>query len=95
MGRYTTPAGEGLSVYSWKLVETDATPSGKKEIEPLRDIEKKTLRDLDDAIQTTDAGRITVNEMFDRIQFYTKLNNEVRFTPSFTPFDCQIMRVCK
>jgi len=35
-------------------------PSGKKAIEPLRDIKKKILRDLDDAIRTTDAGKIAI-----------------------------------
>lgn len=52
MFRYTDAEGERHSVYSWKLVETDKIPNGKRCKEALRTIEQRVLKDLDDGIST-------------------------------------------
>ncbi len=54
------------SVYSWKLVDTDRVPSGKRCTESLRSIEKRIRRDLEDGIHTHEADRTTLNGHFDR-----------------------------
>lgn len=63
--RYEDLNGERRSVYSWKLVETDKIPNGKRECVALRDMEKAIQRDLDDGINTFAANRMTLNRLFD------------------------------
>lgn len=65
MFRYVDGNGERRTVYSWKLVETDKIPDGKRCKEALRTIEKRLLKDLDDGILTKTADNTTVNELFD------------------------------
>ncbi len=65
MFRYTDRNGDRRAVYSWKLVDTDKVPDGKKCTESLRDMEKVIQRDLDDGIRTSDANSTTVDELFD------------------------------
>lgn len=65
MFRYVDADGERRSVYSWKLVETDSAPSGKKCDEALRTIEQRVLRDVRDGIRTFSSSDITVNKLFD------------------------------
>lgn len=48
--RYLDNTGENRSVYSWRLVETDKTPTGKRISPPLRDLEKTIKRDLEDGL---------------------------------------------
>ena len=64
--RYYDEKGERKSVYSWKLVDTDRVPSGKRCTESLRSIEKRIRKDLEDGIQTYEADRTTLNCHFDR-----------------------------
>ena len=64
MFRYVDAEGNRQTVYSWKLVETDAVPSGKRCKEALRDMEKRIQRDLEDHIRTVDASTTTVNDLF-------------------------------
>lgn len=64
MFRYTDSWGERQTVYSWKLVETDKVPDGKKCDKSLREMEKQIQRDLDDGIKTRDANNTTVEDMF-------------------------------
>lgn len=45
--RFTDKSGKTKSVYSWRLVVSDKTPSGKRECKPLREIEADIQRDLD------------------------------------------------
>lgn len=66
MFRYTDSDGVRQTVYSWRLVNTDKLPAGKRNCEALRDIEKQILKDLDDDIRTLDANSITVNALFER-----------------------------
>lgn len=56
-------AGKWKSVYSWKLVENDRVPSGKKDGLSLRDREKLIERDLDNGIDVTRAATMTLNEL--------------------------------
>lgn len=65
MFRYTDLDGTRKTIYSWKLVDTDVMPNGKKDAEALRDMEKRINRDLDDGILTHQAKNLTVNDMFD------------------------------
>lgn len=55
MFRYTDLDGTRKTIYSWRLVDTDAMPNGKKDTEALRDMEKRINRDLDDGILTHQA----------------------------------------
>ena len=65
MFRYNDAAGERRTVYSWKLVDTDPVPSGKKCLESLRSIEKRVLKDVEDGIMSGTAANVTVDRMFD------------------------------
>lgn len=64
MFRYTDCDGNRKTVYSWKLVASDKVPTGKKESESLRELEKKIQRDLDDKIHVGSAETITVSDTF-------------------------------
>ena len=63
--RYLDKNGKKHSIYSWKLVATDKVPFGKRCKEPLRDMEKRIMKDLDDDIDTIEAYRTTLNHFFD------------------------------
>lgn len=63
--RYTDLKGDRRSIYSWKLVETDKTPSGKRKRPPLRELEKEIQKDLDDGICTYDSRKKTVNDSYE------------------------------
>lgn len=45
--RFTDKTGKTKSVYSWRLVSTDKTPSGKRDAQPLREMEAIIQRDLE------------------------------------------------
>ena len=64
MYRYTDSTGKRRTVYSWRLVSTDKLKDGQRDTKALRDQEKCILRDLDDNIQSGEADRITVNDLF-------------------------------
>lgn len=63
--QYTDPKGDRHEVYSWKLVETDRTPPGKRDDISLREKIKQLNRDMDDGIRTAADNKITLNEMFE------------------------------
>lgn len=63
--RYKDTQGNTRSIYSWKLVETDKAPAGKKCEASLREMEKKVLRDLEDGVNTYTGARTTLNSFFD------------------------------
>ena len=65
MFRYTDAKGVRRYVYSWKLVDTDKVPAGKKCEESLREMEKKLIRDVEDDINSFDAQKTTLNHFFD------------------------------
>ena len=45
--RFTDKTGKTKSIYSWRLVPTDKTPSGKRDTRPLREMETIIQRDLE------------------------------------------------
>lgn len=65
MYRYTDASGERRTIYSWRLVETDKPPTGKRSVEPLREMEKRVRRDVEDGIISHTADRTTLNDFYD------------------------------
>lgn len=63
--RYFDRNGVKRSIYSWKLVVTDKIPHGKRCTEPLRDMERRIERDLEDDIDPLGAYRTTLNHFYD------------------------------
>lgn len=63
--KYVDAKGVRRSVYSWKLVETDKAPEGKRNGSSLRELEKKARRDTEDGINAYTAYRTTLNRFFD------------------------------
>lgn len=63
--KYFDAKGVRRSAYSWRLVETDKLPSGKRQCLPLREIEKKLNKDIDDGIDTHTARKTTLNDFYD------------------------------
>lgn len=72
MFQYKDAYGKRRTLYSWKLVETDKTPKGKKEMPSLREQEEQTRQDAKDGIRAG-IGKMTLNDMFE-IYFATKRN---------------------
>lgn len=64
--KYLDTFGERHSVYSWKLVDTDKAPTGKRCNESLRAMEKRIENDVDAGIDTYTAQRTTLNMLFDK-----------------------------
>lgn len=84
MFRYVDVSGKRKSVYSWKLVDTDPVPSGKKCSESLRSIEKRVLKDVDDGIISDLSDRTTIDQMFDSfIRMRTDLRESTRMNYIF------------
>lgn len=77
MFRYTDINGKRQTVYSWKLVDTDKVPSGKRCKLALREMEKQIQRDIEDNIRTNDANTITVNDLFNS---FMSLRKDLRTT---------------
>lgn len=50
---------------SWKLVERDRMPPGKKDDLSLREKERQIERDMEDSIKTGRDAKITLNQMFE------------------------------
>ena len=65
MYRYTDSGGVRRAIYSWKLVESDKAPDGKRSTEPLRTQIKRIQRDIDDGISSHTAYRMTLNSFYD------------------------------
>lgn len=62
--KYVDVNGVRRSVYSWKLVDTDKVPEGKRCDMSLREIEKQIRRDLEDGISTHNANSKTLNDLY-------------------------------
>ncbi len=63
--RYIDSHGERHAVYSWRLVATDRTPTGKREDMSLREKEEQIEKDIQDGIDGRTARKITLNEVFE------------------------------
>ena len=61
--KYIDAFGKPQFVYSWKLVATDKTPAGKRELPALRDKIKEISRDLEDGIDTI-GKKMTVCQLY-------------------------------
>lgn len=61
--KYTDAYGKPQFVYSWKLVSTDKTPTGKRDVPALRDKIKEICKDLDDGIDTI-GKKMTVCQLY-------------------------------
>lgn len=67
-GRYEyryVSGSKTYSVYSWRLVESDSAPKGKKKGKALRTLEKEITKDLLNGIRIYDAQKVTLNDIFD------------------------------
>lgn len=73
--RYYDAIGVRRSIYSWKLIETDTVPQGKRCKQSLRELERQIQRDLEDGIHTHAARQMTLNDMFDH---YMELKCELK-----------------
>lgn len=62
--KYFDSKGVRRSAYSWKLVETDKIPSGKRMCESLREIEKNLIKDVDDGIDSHSAKKTSLNDFY-------------------------------
>lgn len=87
--KYVDPLGRPHFVYSWRLVETDRVPKGKRQCVPLRDRERQIQRDLEDGINTP-GGRMTVCQLYER---YTRYRSNVR--PATERGRDQLMRILR
>lgn len=81
MYRYVDKSGNRQTVYSWKLVETDKIPSGKRCVASLRDLEKQIQKDIDDDIRTVEASTTTVNDLF---RLFMDIRKDLRSTTRCT-----------
>ena len=61
--RYLNHNSELQSVYSWRLVETDKAPPGKRKTDSLREMEKAIKRNLEDGIIVQ--KHMTLNKLWD------------------------------
>ena len=73
--RYYDEKGVRRSIYSWKLIETDTVPQGKRCKQSLRELERQIQRDLEDGIQAHAARQMPLNDMFDH---YMELKCELK-----------------
>lgn len=82
--KFTDSGGTRRTVYSWRLVETDKTPYGKRESEPLRDMEEKIHRDMQDDIDAFVISCVTVDEYWrsyidKRVELKATTRNQYEF----------------
>lgn len=63
--QYTDTNGKRNTVYSWRLIESDRTPSGKKHDIPLREKEKEIKERLISGI-SSDGGKLTVYNLVEK-----------------------------
>lgn len=81
--KYQNHKGELVSIYSWRLNETDKMPAGKRYTEALRTQEKKINRDLEDGIIVQ--RDLSLNKFFDEyIQTKTELKQSTRTNYIYT-----------
>lgn len=72
--KYTDGDGKPKFIYSWRLVETDRLPAGKRPCRPLREREREIRRDLEDGIDPI-GKKMTVNQLYAK---FTRCRLDVR-----------------
>ena len=70
-------SGRQISVYSWRLNETDGVPEGKKRKKSLRELEKEIRENEAFGIDTRAANRTTVDDLF---RVYSGIKSDLRET---------------
>lgn len=78
--RYTDNNGKRRSVYSYRLTASDRLPDGcrARNTEPLRDLEARIRRDIDDGIDTQTARTITLDQAFKKNMASRRLKESTR-----------------
>lgn len=69
-----TVGGKPRFAYSWRLVETDRLPKGKRPCRPLREVEREILRDIEDGIDHI-GKKMTVSQLYAK---FTRCRLDVR-----------------
>lgn len=64
--RYIDSTGKRRAVYSWKLVDSDKIPVGKRECLSLRCKENIIKKDIIDGIDSTLSGNVALNDIFEK-----------------------------
>ena len=64
--KYTDRQGKRRSVYSWRLIDSDKVPQGKRKCKPLRTLEKEVEDLLNNNINISKAQQFTLNDYFYR-----------------------------
>lgn len=72
--KYTDGDGKPKFIYSWRLVETDRLPAGKRPCRPLREREREIRRDLEDGIDPI-GKKMTVSQLYAK---FTRCRLDVR-----------------
>lgn len=72
--KYLDRHGETKFIYSWRLNATDPLPKGKRDCQPLRELEKDILRDAMDGIDSVNK-KMTLCQLYDK---QNKLKPDVR-----------------
>lgn len=62
--KYTDRQGKRRSVYSWRLIDSDKVPQGKRKCKPLRTLEKEVEDLLNNNINISKAQQFTLNDYF-------------------------------
>lgn len=75
--RYWDKYNTKKSIYSWRLTNSDPLPKGKRECQPLRELEKEILADKHDQIDSYTSKTATLNERFD-----IYIRSKIRLKPS-------------
>lgn len=79
MYRYYDFNGNMKYVYSWKLVDTDTIPKGKRQCDSLRAKEAQIAKDKHNGLDTAKAKKVTLNDIFDKyIEGKTELKASTR-----------------
>lgn len=81
--RFVATDGAIQSLYSWRLVETDPTPPGKRPCEPLRNLEKKIQEMELKGLDTGKSSTMTLNAAFE---------NYVNLHPKWKPTTAALRR---
>lgn len=79
MFRYVDLNGNRRAIYSWKLVESDKTPEGKRCKDSLRSMEKEIFKDIDSGIEADKGANISIDSMFESfLEMRTDLKETTR-----------------